>query len=222
MMETTTNLSQPNATGAPAAPELNLCAMPVPIAPKAKGNPFLTRGSMMLLGIYATGFLALYALGLRGGPSIAMGQQDLVYAKVDAALNLLDAKPSPGQLAKRTNAKAIADDFYTAARQRQIDRTRLAGNPFIFRQKKPEAAPIKIVEETVQKDEVPAELKAAMAEVKKLRLQSVLVGRQTAAMVSNNLLTTGQTINGWTVSRIEPREVELTWKDQKYVLELLN
>jgi len=61
-----------------------------------------------------------------------------------------------------------------------------------------------------------------MAEVRKLRLQSVLVGRQTAAMVSNNLLTTGQTINGWTVSRIEPREVELTWKDQKYVLELLN
>jgi len=222
MMETTQNPPEPSANIAPAAPELTQCAMPMSVVPKAKGNPFLTRGSLLLLGIYAAGFVALYALGLRSGPSIAMGQQDLVYAKVDAALNLLDAKPSPGQLAKRTNAKAIADDFYTAARQRQIDPKQLAGNPFIFRLKEPEAAPIKIVQETVQKDEVPAELKAAMAEVKKLRLQSILVGRQTAAMVSNNLLTTGQTINGWTVSRIEPREVELTWKDQKYVLELLN
>ncbi len=222
MMETMKNPSQPTSTGAPAAPELNPCEIQIPIAPKAKGNPFLTRGSMVLLGIYATGFLALYALGLRGGPSVALGQQDLVYAKVDAALNLMDAKPSARQLAKRTDAKAIANDFYTAARQRQIDRTQLSGNPFIFRQKLPEASRVEIVKETVQKDEVPAELKAAMAQVKTLRLQSILVGRQKAAMVSNNLLTTGQTIKGWTVSRIDPQEVELTWKDQKYVLELLN
>ncbi len=221
MMETMQKPPDPAAPAATATLEPQQCATPMPAAPKATGNPFLTRGSLVLLGIYAAGFLALYVLGLRSGPKTAQGEQNLVYAKVDAALNLMDAQPSDGELTQRTNAKAIVDDFYTAAKQRQIDRTRLAGNPFIFRQKQPEAAPVEIVKEVVPEDKAPAELKAAMAAVKTLRLQSVLGGPQTtAALVSNNLLTTGQTIKGWTVARIGQREVELTWKDQKYVLEL--
>jgi len=220
MMETMQKPSAPGAPGTMATPELQPSPTPVPAVAKAKSNPFLTRGSLVLLGLYATGFLVLYALGIPRGPKIVLGEQNLVYAKVDAALNLMDAQPSAGQLARKTNAKAIVSDFYTAAKQRQIDRTRLAGNPFIFREKKPEAAPVEIVTEAAPKDDVPAELKAAMAAVKTLRLQSVLVGRQTSALVSNNLITTGQTIKGWTVTRIGPREVELTWKDEKYVLEL--
>jgi len=218
MMETMQNPPGQPASPATAALELQPCATPMPAA--VKGNPFLTRGSLALLGMYAAGFLALYVLGLRSGPKVALGEQNLVYAKVDAALNLMDAQPSAGELTRRTDATAIVKDFYTAAKQRQVDRTRLAGNPFIFRQKKPEKVAIEIVKEVAPKDKAPAELKAAMAAVKTLRLQSVLVGRRTAALVSNNLITTGQTVKGWTVLRIGPREVELTWKDQKYVLEL--
>ncbi len=221
-METNQTPPAPTPGDVPAAPELQPCMVQVSSAPKAKCNPFVTRGSLILLGIYAAGFAALYFLGLRSGPTVALGQQDLVYAKVNAALTLMDAEPSPGQLAKKTNAKAIVDDFYTAATQRQIERKRLVGNPFIFTPEKPKPARVQIAQEDVQKDEVPAELKAAMAKVKTLRLQSVLVGRQTAALVSNNLLTTGQTIKGWTVSRITPREVELKWKDQTYILTLQN
>ena len=220
MMETMQNPSGPSAPPVTATPELQPCATPTPAASKNKGNPFFTRGSLVLLGMYSAGFIALYVLGLRSGPKVALGQQNLVYAKVNAALNLMDAKPSSSQLAQRTDARAIVKDFYTAAKQRQVDRTRLAGNPFIFRQKKPEKVVVEVVKKVTPKDKAPAELKAAMAAVKTLRLQSVLVGRRTAALVSNNLITTGQTIKGWTVSRVGAREVELTWKDQKYVLEL--
>jgi hypothetical protein len=39
-------------------------------------------------------------------------------------------------------------------------------------------------------------------------------------MISSNLVTVGQTIKGWTVVRIDAREVELSWKDKTYVLEM--
>ncbi len=201
--------------------ELQPCQAQATVARKPRRNLFLTRGSLVLLGIYATGFAALYVLGHGGGgPKAAKGEQNLVYAKVDAALNLMDAQPNAGELNQRTNAKAIVEGFYTAARQRQVDRNRLARNPFVFKEKAPDAAPVVVPGEVEPKDNVPAELKAAMEAVKTLKLQSVLIGRRPAALVSNNLVTTGQNIKGWTVSRIGPREVELTWRDQKHVLEL--
>ena len=38
------------------------------------------------------------------------------------------------------------------------------------------------------------------------------------AMISNNLLREGQDIGGWTVVRIQPKEVVLGWQDKQYVL----
>ncbi|HOF19416.1 MAG TPA: hypothetical protein PK082_10945, partial [Phycisphaerae bacterium] len=61
----------------------------------------------------------------------------------------------------------------------------------------------------------------ALDAVRQLTLQSVLVGTHGAtAMVSNNLLTEGQTISGWKVEKIRPDEVVLTWKNQKHVLRI--
>jgi len=190
--------------------------------PKPRTNPFLTRGSLVLTGLCAVGFVSLYVLGHRAGPSSALGQQNLVYAKVDAALNLMGSQQKSPDLHKRTNAKAIIDDFYTAATQRQVDRALLQRNPFVYKKRAPEPAPVvETPRDTDPKDQVPAELKAAMDALKDLQLQSVLVGgRQPAALISNNLVTQGQAIRGWTVTNIEAGQVELTWKDQKQVLVL--
>jgi len=210
----------PATQGPGMSAELQPHQAPASAAGKHRRNAFLTRGSLVLLGIYATGFAALYVLGHSGGPKAAKGEQNLVYAKVDAALNLMDAQPGAGELDQRTNAKAIVDDFYTAAKQRQVDRSRLSRNPFVFKEKVVEAAPVVVPKEVEPKDSAPAELKAALEAVKTLKLQSVLIGRYPAALVSNNLVSTGQNIKGWTVSKISPQEVELTWRDRKHVLEL--
>jgi len=70
-------------------------------------------------------------------------------------------------------------------------------------------------------DEGAKELSEAMVAVRDLRLQSVLIGKSGAtAIISNNLLSEGQTIQGWTVSKIQAREVLLVWKDQKFVLKM--
>jgi hypothetical protein len=64
---------------------------------------------------------------------------------------------------------------------------------------------------------------AALAAVKGFKLQSVLMGANPSdnlAMVSNNLLAVGQEIAGWTVRKIEPQRVTLSWRDQEHVLEM--
>ena len=39
-------------------------------------------------------------------------------------------------------------------------------------------------------------------------------------MISNNLLTEGQVIRGWTIVKIQPESVTLKWKDQTVELKM--
>jgi hypothetical protein len=64
-------------------------------------------------------------------------------------------------------------------------------------------------------------LETQMQAAKTLTLQSVLTGASGAtAVISNNLLAEGQTIRGWTISKILSKEVLLTWKEQTFVLKM--
>ena len=157
----------------------------------------------MLAALCLAGFVALYVLSKRSGPQSAMGGQTLMYAKVDAALNMMGSTPSSVELTQQTNAKAIVDQFYTAAKQRQVDRKLLQRNPFIFKQEVPRASKIEVPKATPKVDKVQDELKAALAAARQLKLQTVLVGKNPAALISDSLVTTGQTIRGWKVTKIE-------------------
>ena len=100
----------------------------------------------------------------------------------------------------------------------------LAGNPFIFVPPRSAVAAVaKPAEPPKPKvdDRKKQELSDALASVKALSLQSVLMGgRSAVAMISNNLLTEGQVIHGWRVTKIQSREVVLTWRDHTYVLKM--
>ncbi len=190
------------------------------VAGGSSSSPFLTRGNLVLLGLYAAGIAGLYLLSLRGGPKSALADQTMVHAKVEAALNSLGTGPADGSTAADgATARAIVAEFYTAARQRQVPADGLKTNPFVLEEVKPPAPK----PDEPKPDPEPAEpegLAEAMEALKTLKLQSVLVGRQTAAMISNNLVTTGQDVRGWTVTRITPGEVELSWQDRTAVLEM--
>jgi hypothetical protein len=192
---------------------------------RAKGspNPFLTRANLMLLAMFGAGFGGLYVLSLRNGPSTALADQTLVHAKVEAALNTMGVAPTAADLEQHSRAKAIVNEFYTAARQRQIDLEKLRGNPFIFR--KPDVPATQPAAEPNEPNAPPpAEPgeKEAMQAVQGLQLQSVLIDEQgdRVAFISSNLVATGQTIMGWTVVRINPTEVELSWREKKHVLKM--
>jgi len=178
-------------------------------------------GNILLVGMYAAGLGCLYFMSLMKGPDSASAEQIEVESTVDDALAKLNTMPMAGSKDQRT--AAIVDTFYYEAKHRQIPVSSLKTNPFVLRQpalSEPVAAvPLDQTKETPQHQA--SEVGEALAAAETLRLQSVLMGsRQTVAIISDNLLTQGQSISGWTVHKILPREVILRRKDQKFVLRM--
>lgn len=182
------------------------------------GQPYDTHANLLFAVLFLTGAGCLYLMSPRKGLQEASGDQKLAELRVDNALsNLanLDAGPS--------KAMDVVNTFYYQAKQRQIPLKDLKSNPFILKipkRPKPIAqAPNKPPPAPKEVQKKPAQ---EMEEVKKLVLQSVLTGsREPVAMISNNLLTEGQKISGWLLTKIDPRSVTLTWQDKTYVLRML-
>lgn len=187
--------------------------------PPRKGPRIQGAGGLVLVGLFLAGIAGLYLLSLRNTPAAASARQKLVEAKVDAALKQLDP-PAAAPQDRPGDKPGIIDRFYYDARARQIPSRDLQSNPFAFKappnMRKVEVPIPKEVERA--KPAAVIALEQARAAVKGLRLQSVLSGARNAAMISDNLLTEGQQIRGWTVERIQSRSVVLRWKDQTVTL----
>jgi len=193
----------------PSGPKLTMPKLP------------LSKENALLAGLFVAGMIAVYLLGLRGGPAEASASQRAAERQVDSALQQLD-RMLPDAAPGRSKAKQVVDTFYYEARQRQIPIEQLSGNPFVFTLPAPRAEPLRTTrtEATDLRTQPEDDVDVSQA-VKNLRLQSVLMGTHGAtAMISNNMLTEGQEIQGWTVKTILPREVILTWKDRQYVLSM--
>lgn len=189
-------------------------AAPEPLAAVKKA----VSANLLLVGLFAAGIACLWVLSLHKGPAAACADEATVETTVDNALSQLT--PSNGQNSKET--AAVLDTFYYEAKHRQLPLGRLKGNPFVFsRPARAVAAPAEPVATPVPAPTAGNAAGEALAAAARLSLQSVLMGNhETVAMISNNLLTEGQTIQGWTVTKIEPREVTLTWNEQTYVLHM--
>jgi len=190
--------------------------------PSGRALP-ISKGNLLLAGAFAAGIVCIYILSLRGGPSQASAEQNETQTQVDNVLSKLAAAGAGGGISKKDQA-GINTSYYEA-RHRQIDLSALRGNPFVFARSpadKPASRPENPVGAKVEpKAEESQDYTRALQEAQKLSLQTILTGSSgSTAMISNNLLTEGQTINGWTVSKIRPSEVVLTWKDKTYVLAL--
>ncbi|MCY2925074.1 MAG: hypothetical protein NT031_06475 [Planctomycetota bacterium] len=146
------------------------------------------------------------------GPALADAKQALIEQQVETAVKALDTVDKDD--AKRSVRGAdVAKSFYYQAAERQVPIANLKGNPFIY--KPPVAKPIEPAR-VAKPEPVAAEEPTA---VQKLTLQPVLVGSQApAAMISNNLLTRGQQINGWTLVEINNRSVVLERNGTTYTL----
>lgn len=191
-------------------------------APRRFAGPKLPslNGSSVMLGVmFLGGILAIYLIGMRVNPQMASADELIADQEVESVLlQYHKSLDSAGNLRKRE--MAILDSFYYDAGHRQIPPEALQGNPFIFRV--PTLAPPGEGknDNTASAATIRRPLDD-MAVVRQLELQSVMVSNERAAVIiSNNLLTEGQTIQGWTVSRIAARHVELTRKDKTYILEM--
>lgn len=195
-------------------------AAPMPVAKRrgSSGTVFV-RENLLLLAMPAIAAAVLYVLSLRGGPAAASAQQLQNELQVESAISTLSAAAD----VNKVKTQSILENFYHEAKQRQIPIDRLKGNPFIFKMpgsNKPAVTAAKPAETPSASVPMDTDLAAAMSAVQQLTLQLVLSGAsgRSSATISNNLLTEGQTISGWTVSKIGQTEVTLTWRDQTYVL----
>jgi hypothetical protein len=186
------------------------------------GRSVLGKGNLLLACLFAAGIGCIYLLRLGGGPQIASAQQQMNQSQVDSVLTAIGSPAG----AKDVSASSVVAAFYTQASQRQLPLDGLAINPFVYQPPPSKPMTPSSTTQPAAADDLAGKSAAQALEVqmqaaKSLTLQSVLMGKGGAtAVISNNLLTEGQTIRGWTISRIGAKEVVLTWKEQSYTLKM--
>jgi len=179
---------------------------------------YANKANLVLVGLFAAGLLCLYLLSFRNGPAEASAQQSTAEMQVDTAL--IQFVKTPVDPKRKRLAESLVQQFYLDVTQRQIPLSDLSDNPFVF-VPPPGTAKATTPAPAAPKPAVNIAEAQAMESVSKLQLQSILMGSHGAtAMISNNLLTEGQAIVGWKVSKIRTREVILTRGNKTYVLKM--
>ncbi len=186
----------------------------------------MMRSNIFLVVLFAGTAAVVYGLSLRKGPAEASAEQKTMETRVDSAILRIanedpaQAKtPSSGQITSR-----ILKNFSNQIVERQIPLRDLKKNPFVFLslapansivvKKPPKPKPATKSPEEKSREE-------AMAILGTLHLQSVIMGRSGGtAIISNNLLTVGQSIEGFEIKSISPRLVVLVRDGREFKLEM--
>jgi hypothetical protein len=206
---------------AAAAPEEIAVA---PVVSSRRKSALMTRGNLLLGGLFALGILGIWLLHFRTGPAQASAAVLANESRMDTFLQTLNQIRASSKDAASDGA-AVVHTFYYESRQRQVPIAQLRANPFCFvlpappPPQAPALSPQAPASAPAGPDDDAAAFTQAMKAAGELTLQSVLTGSAGAtAMISNNLLTVGQKIAGWTVLDIQPRQVLLEWKGHRQTL----
>jgi hypothetical protein len=178
-------------------------------------------GSLVLAAMFAVAVSAVYLLNLRVTPDTADAEETSAERQVDLAIGMWGGA-GPGASAG-DSSQSLVESFYKDTRQRQIPLHELPDNPFAFVPPKGESEDVKQSgsrRDTGQPVSRDRQHDNALTLVQGLELQSISTRRDgtSVAMISDYLVTVGQDINGWTVTRIEPRHVVLTWGKETFDL----
>ena len=189
----------------------------------------LPMGNIVLVALICAGLAGVYLLREFSGPAHASADDISIQTKVDQALVIL--RRTPLATPKTDN---LVEKFYYEASQRQIAIDDLGKNPFLFKLRKPEVV---IIADTATEDtralknakdpgKVDKEQLQALAKVRRLHLMSTIVSSpadSSSAIISDYVLYTDNTIQGWRIEKISPDSVHLCWlknKEVKYTLQM--
>lgn len=184
------------------------------------------RGNVIMVMLFAAAAALVYGLTLWGGPTMASAQQQAVELQVDSTILRLsrDLKLAAGGSRPGRISREVLQQFYDEIGRRQVPLGDLGKNPFRF---VPPAGSEPIVttpgEAEAAADPQPGERMPTRDEMKarlnRLNLQAIQrAARGAVAIISNNLVTEGQIIEGFTVKQISPKEVILSWNGEDFVL----
>jgi len=186
----------------------------------------LPGGNILLAGLICAGLVGVYVLKQNSGPETASAAEVTTQQRVDQALVMLK-KSTPGIT---TKTSSLVEKFYYEARERQIALDKLERNPFLFELKQPDrtsvndGSAVRTVTKSARNDDPARTL--AMNQAGRLELMSTIVAGNAAgssAIISDIILYTGNSIQGWVIEKIASDKVELCWqknKEVKFVLQM--
>ncbi len=189
-------------------------------------------GALMLLGI-----ASVYVLKQNCGPAQASASEINTHSKVERALDgIREIDP---QAVSRT--EALVASFYYEPSRRQVASSCFEENPFLLRldatligkeiadpsaenadsSNLPQGGTERSRAEEVAALEARA-LAGAVARLDGLKLQSTMVRPEGAstALISDFVLKTGDTIQGWKIQEVHPDRVVLGWKKFTHTLNM--
>jgi hypothetical protein len=208
------NPPQGNWTPEPSAePEL---AAPAAMSRKKPG--VLSRNNLVLAGLFLGGIAVIAVLHFKAGPQTAAAASTANDTQMDTLLASLTQVKNDCRSAA---SSSVIHQFYFEAKQRQVPPEQLTGNPFrmVLPQAPPAPAELQGPPQAAAPDPEVLALAEALDNIRDLTLQSVLTGSSGAtAIVSNEVLTVGQNVRGWTVVEIAPKQVVLQWKSHRHIM----
>ncbi len=185
----------------------------------------MTRANIVLAALLIAGGVTVYVLSPHGGPAEVTAEEKLIEINVDTAILRLKGAPAVGPKGHATAkvTKGLLESFSEQIVRQQVPLAKLSKNPFIF--VRPAVMTVsaakqvkKSTEPKNEAEEVTHEQAAEM--LSKLTLQTVMMGSKQVAIISDNLLSVGEKIEMFTVKRIDPKMVVLTWKDSEFELKM--
>ena len=194
----------------------------------APSKPKINTSTLALVAAFAAGLVLLYLLGLHNKPKVASAA-DMAHEKqledIFDKLTHNDGKQIENLLSDGAKFKKMIEDYF---KPKPFNQDQVV-NPFardlppdpIFGQ----GSATQKAEPLPQNDVDPAiarEMLEAAKYFETLKLQMVMYGNPSMAMINGRMVTTGAKLNMFTVGEIKPDSVSLTYKETPYVLKSSN
>lgn len=174
----------------------------------AEPKPPMNRGLLLLFGLVLAGIAGTYLMYLRSGPKRADAATVAQVERADATISTFlnaggTSRAQMEQMLKET--EKVVDQFLSYPSLKQIPLSALQTNPFRFL---PVNAAAAAPDEALAKKKREEERQAMVKAVQQLQLQSVMHSDKVqACMIDNTLFREGQSVNGFTIEKINPQGV---------------
>jgi hypothetical protein len=165
-------------------------------------------GLLMLVGLIAIGAGIVFVMHKKAGPAEAVASPETQQAQqtITKFLSGSNDNIKAMQTLLRDTEKVV-NQFLAYPSMTQVPLEDLRTNPFRHQlARKPDGTNV-TVDEAAAKRKREEERQRMLAAVQQLQLTSILHGQKRACMVNNTLYVEGQTVDGFTIEKINPSSV---------------
>jgi hypothetical protein len=188
-------------------------------------KPKINGPTLVLFGAFAAALIVIYLLGMQGKPRAASAEQMAHQQEVQSAIQELMTKNGKaadlhGLFSDTNKLMKMVYSYLGADRQATPE---LPHDPFANDAPREVVAASNNDAVVLPTDTVEAEKLRKVAETfAALKLQSVMLGHVSVAMINNRMVTVGAKIDDLTVSAIEADRVLFNYGKNKFELKLAN